>query len=142
MANIRVLNPWSMLPSVWEDANELMERSFGGVPKVNMFEKDEMVHVEVEVPGYTAEDLDISITGDLLKITGKSKDQTEERKDRRYYMTEISERSFTRTITLPYEVVSDKASATFANGMLKLTMPKSEKALPRTIKIETTGQSA
>lgn len=136
MANIRVFNPWSMLPSVWEDANDLMERSFGGVPKVNMFEKDDSVHVEVEVPGYTSEDLDISITGDILKITGKSKDTTEEKKDRRYYMTEISERSFTRTITLPYEVVSDKATASFSNGMLKLVLPKSEKALPKTIKIE------
>jgi HSP20 family protein len=57
-------------------------------------------------------------------------------------MTEISERSFTRTITLPYEVVSEQGTATFTNGLLKLTLPKSEKALPRTIKIETTGLSA
>lgn len=136
MANIRVFNPWSMLPSVWEDASDLMGATFGALPKANMYEKDDVVHVELEAPGYTVEDLDISITGDVLKVTGKTKEQVEDKQGRRYYVTEISEKSFTRTFTLPYEVLSEKAVAEFQNGVLKLTLPKSEKALPKTIKIE------
>lgn len=136
MANIRVFNPWGMLPSMWEDANDFVERSFGGAPKINMYEKNDIVTVELEVPGYTKDDLEISITGDLLKITGKSKEQTEEKKDRRYYLSEISERSFTRTVTLPYDIVTEQAKAEFKNGVLYLTLPKSEKALPKSIKIE------
>ncbi|MCC7304213.1 Hsp20/alpha crystallin family protein [bacterium] len=136
MANIRVFNPWTMLPSVWEDTSDFMGGAFSVVPKANMYEKDDTVHVELEVPGYNSDDLDISITGDVLKVTGKTKDQVEEKQGRRYYVSEISEKSFTRTFTLPYEVVSEEAKADFANGVLKLTLPKSEKALPKTIKIE------
>jgi len=136
MANIRVFNPWSMLPSVWEDASDLMGATFGALPKANMYEKDDVVHVELEVPGYTAENLDISITGDVLKVTGKAEVKNEEKQGRRYYMSEISERMFTRTFTLPHEVVTEKVIADFKNGVLKLTLPKSEKALPKTIKIE------
>jgi len=136
MANIRVFNPWSMLPSVWEDASDLMGTTFGTLPKANMYEKDDVVHVELEVPGYTAENLDISITGDVLKVTGKAEEKTEEKQGRRYFMSEISERTFTRTFTLPHEVITEKVVADFKNGVLKLTLPKSEKALPKTIKIE------
>ncbi len=136
MANIRVFNPWGMLPSVWEDANDLMNGTFGAVPRANMYEKDDTVFVEIELPGYTANDIDISITGDVLKVTGKTQEKTEENKGKRYYMSEISEKSFTRTFTLPYEVVTDKAVAEFKDGVLKLTLPKSEKALPKTIRIE------
>jgi len=136
MANIRVFNPWSMLPSVWEDASDLMGGTFGAVPKANMYEKDDVVHVELEVPGYKAEDIDISITGDVLKVIGKTREEKEEKDGRRYFMSEISEKSFTRTFTLPSEVVSEKVVADFKNGMLKISLPKSEKALPKTIKIE------
>ncbi|PIY16944.1 hypothetical protein CO112_03615 [Candidatus Dojkabacteria bacterium CG_4_9_14_3_um_filter_150_Dojkabacteria_WS6_41_13] len=136
MANIRVFNPWSMLPSVWEDASDLMGGTFGAIPKANMYEKDGLVHVELEVPGYKAEDLDISITGDVLKVIGKTREEKEEKDGRRYFMSEISEKSFTRTFTLPSEVVSEKVVADFKNGMLKISLPKSEKALPKTIKIE------
>ena len=136
MANIRVFNPWSMLPSVWEDASDLMGGTFGAIPKANMYEKDGLVHVELEVPGYKAEDLDISITGDVLKVIGKTREEKEEKDGRRYFMSEISEKSFTRTFTLPSEVITDKVVADFQNGMLMITLPKSEKALPKTIKIE------
>jgi len=136
MANIRVFNPWSMLPSVWEDASDLMGGTFGAVPKANMYEKDDVVHVELEVPGYKAEDIDISITGDVLKVIGKTREEKEEKDGRRYFMSEISEKSFTRTFTLPSEVITDKVVADFQNGMLMITLPKSEKALPKTIKIE------
>lgn len=139
MANIRVFNPWSMLPSVWEDASDLMGATFGTLPKANMYEKDDVVHVELEVPGYAVEDLDISITGDVLKVMGKSSEQTEEKQGRKYFMSEISERAFARTITLPYEVVADKVTANFKDGVLQLTLPKSEKAMPKTIKIEAKG---
>lgn len=62
-----------MLPSVWEDANDIMEQTFGNLPKVNMFEKDDSVHIEVEVVGYKPEVLDVSITGDVLKLPGTEK---------------------------------------------------------------------
>jgi HSP20 family protein len=135
MSNIRVINPWGMLPSMWEDVSDMTNRVLGVVPAINVYEKDELVHVEMEVPGYTTENLDISITGDILKVTGKSSEGSEHKQGRRYYVSEISEKSFTRTITLPYEVIAEEAKAEFRNGMLTLVLPKSEKAKPKTIKI-------
>lgn len=135
MANIRVINPWSMLPSMWDDVSDMTNRVLGVSPAVNVYEEDDVVHVEMEVPGYNAEDLSISVTGDILKITGKAMDKTEEKKNRRYYMSEISERSFTRTITLPYEVVAEEAKTEFKNGVLRIVLPKSEKEKPKTISI-------
>jgi acetolactate synthase-1/2/3 large subunit len=62
-------------------------------------QKDDNVHVEIEVPGFAVGDLNISVTGDVLKVTGKAQEKTEEKKDRKYFMTEISERSFTHLPT-------------------------------------------
>ena len=136
MANIRVFNPWGMVPSVWEDAQDLMERTFGAVPRANMYEKDDKIHVELEVPGYGTDDLDISITGDVLKVSGSTKEKSEDKQGRKYYASEITEKAFTRTFTLPYEVVTEAVNATFKDGVLYLVLPKSEKAMPKTIKIQ------
>lgn len=135
MANIRIFNPWSMLPAALDDVNDITNRVFSTVPAINVYEENEVVHVELEVPGFTADDLDISVTGDILKITGKVMDKSEEKKNRRYYISEISEKSFTRTVTLPYDVIAEDAKASFSNGMLHLTLPKSESAKPKSIKI-------
>lgn len=124
-----------MLPSMWDDVSDMTNRVLGVAPAANVFEEDDLVHIEMEVPGYDAEDLSISVTGDILKITGKTMDKSEERKNRRYYLSEISERSFTRTLTLPYEVVAEEAKTEFKNGMLKIVLPKSEKEKPKTISI-------
>lgn len=135
MSSIRVVNPWSMISPVWDDMTDMTNRMLGTFPAMNVYEENDMVHAEMEVPGYKMDDLEISITGDVLKITGKSEDKTEQKQGRRYYMTEVSEKSFTRTVTLPYEVTAEEAKASLVNGMLRLVMPKSEKAKPKTIQI-------
>lgn len=137
MANIRVFNPWSMIPSVWEDASAFVGTSLGHFPKAEMYEEDDKVHVQLEASGYKPEEIEISITGDTLKITGKSEEKKEEKNDgKKYYFSEISEKTFTRTFTLPYEVVAEEATADFTNGMLHLVMPKSERAVPKTVKVQ------
>lgn len=128
-----------MFPTFLDEASDMAVRAFGTQPLLNIYEKDNSIFVEAELPGFNLKDIEITITGDQLKITGKSRvtnEENEDKKNRRYFITEISEKSFTRTVTLPYEVIAENAKATFKDGMLKLEVPKSEKAIPKTIKVE------
>jgi HSP20 family protein len=99
--------------------------------------------VEAALPGVKPEDVDISILGDTLTISGRTSQETSNDEDG-YTYREIRRGSFSRTLTLPRGVKSDAAQARFDNGMLELTIPKAEEAKPRQIKISpmTQGQAA
>jgi HSP20 family protein len=96
--------------------------------------KDEIV-VKAEVPGMDAKDIDISLSDGLLTIKGEKKQEREEKKEN-YHLVERSYGAFTRSIRLPKEVQSDKISASYKNGVLKVTLPKSEEAKKKEIKIK------
>jgi len=139
MTKLTVFNPWSLIPNIFDDdaSSSFPSVSFAGFPPLDMYEEDDNVIVKLNVPGYSEKDIEISVTGDSLKVTGKVKEEAEKKDKRRYYMMEIKEKSFTRTITLPTNVISDKAKAHFENGVLVITLPKSEESKPKTIAIET-----
>ncbi len=102
---------------------------------IDMFEKDDEVVVNAALPGVKPEEVDVKITGDTLTIRGESKEEkqvNEEnyvRKERRYG-------SFSRSVRLPSGLKTDKADATFDNGMLTLRIPKSEEVKPKSIKVK------
>jgi HSP20 family protein len=96
--------------------------------------KDEIV-VKAEVPGMDAKDIDISLSDGLITIKGEKKQEREE-KEEDYHLVERSYGTFTRSIRLPKEVQSDKISASYKNGVLKVTLPKSEEAKKKEIKIK------
>ena len=139
--------PFGEMVSLHDAVNRLFEDSFirpsawplpfdGGNLSVPMdvIETKDNVVVKVSTPGVKPEDIDISVVGDTLTIKGetKSEEQFEEgsyiRKERRFG-------SFQRTLSLPASVTSDKAKAEFENGVLTLTLPKSEAAKPKSIKV-------
>lgn len=96
-------------------------------------DKDEVV-VRASIPGIKAEDIDISVTGDVLTIKGGSKSETEV-KEANYVRRERRYGSFGRSLALPTTVVADKGKAEFENGVLTLTLPKAEEVKPKTIAI-------
>ncbi len=102
---------------------------------LDVYETKDDVVVNAALAGIKPEQVDITITGNTLSIRGESNEQNEVneesyvRKERRYG-------SFSRTVTLPDGLKSDKAEATFENGMLTLRIPKSEESKPRTIKVK------
>ena len=102
---------------------------------VDMVETKDDVVVKAAAPGLQPEDIDIAVTGDLLtiKCEFKSEIKTEGasviRQERRYG-------AFERTLSLPTQVVADKARAEFENGMLTLTLPKAEEVKPKTIRVK------
>jgi len=105
---------------------------------VNVWEDEDALHVVARVPGLEADDLDITLTGEVLTIRGRfpSDAEREESKDWSWYANELWYGQFERTINLPTLVQSDKVDAEFKNGVLHLTVPKAEEAKPKTIKVK------
>lgn len=104
-------------------------------PSLDVSETDGAYVVKVEVPGIDPKDIDISLMDHLLTIKGEKKQEKEE-KEENYHLVERSYGSFTRSIRLPSQVQSDKIDATYKNGVLKITLPKTEEAKKKEIKIK------
>jgi HSP20 family protein len=107
-------------------------------PALDMYQTANDLVVEVSLPGVRAEDVDISITGDVLTIKGESKMEEEVRQED-YLLQERRYGSFSRSVSLPIPVKADKAQATFKQGVLVITIPKAEAVRPTQIKIRGGG---
>ncbi|MBN2654569.1 MAG: Hsp20/alpha crystallin family protein [Nitrospirae bacterium] len=105
------------------------------VPNVEMYDRKNEIVVKAEVPGVKKDGLDLTITKDSLTIKGEVKKE-EEVKQENYYFSERSYGTFTRSLALPVEVESEKAKASFENGVLEIVLPKKEEAKSKEIKIE------
>lgn len=132
--------------------NDMMNRLFGEsffrpwrglltslgteTPPLNMYEIDGTLVVEASVPGVKPEEIDVQLHSNVLTIKGEHKEEKKEQ-EASYICQEQNFGSFSRSVTLPYEVETDRAKAEFNNGVLTLTLPKSETAKPRSIKIKT-----
>jgi HSP20 family protein len=93
-----------------------------------------MIYVEAEIPGIKAEDLDISVVGRTLTLSGERK--PEEAQDVNYHRRERKWGSFRKALTLPEDVNADAILAECKNGVLKITLPKAENVKPRKITIK------
>lgn len=138
--------PFSELVSLRDAMNRLFEDSFVGTSlptafgeataaPVDMYQTDKDVVVKASLPGVKPEEVDISITGDVLTIKGEHKEE-QEVKEKGYFRKEMRYGTFNRSLQLPVAVKSDKAEAIFENGVLTLTLPKAEEAKPKQIKVK------
>jgi HSP20 family protein len=120
--------PWRLLPNeTAADTGFALEIS----------ETEGELEVKAALPGVRPEDVDITITKDVLTIKAEHKAEAEDKK-RDYYRREVRYGSFHRSVSLPVSVDADKAEASFDNGMLRLRLPKAEALRPRQIKVGTT----
>lgn len=104
------------------------------MPRLDVIDRDDEVVVRAEVPGVRREDIEITLTGNLITVKGETKKEEKEEKGD-YYRCEISRGSFSRTVSLPAEVDDSKAKATVSDGVLEIVLPKVEKSKKRTIKV-------
>ena len=115
---------WSRVDNGWSGRTDVVG-AFG--PSTDVTETDKSVDVSIELPGMTQDDIDISLSSDAMTIRGEKKiEHEEERKG--IYMSERSYGSFYRTVPLPAGVDADKADATFKNGVLTVSLPKTAEA--------------
>lgn len=105
------------------------------IPPVDMVETDKDVVIKAVVPGVADEDLTIDIAGNTLTIKGESKTEKEEKNENHLYR-EFRYGTFTRSLTLPAGLNTEKAEAELENGILRLTLPKAESAKPKAIKVK------
>jgi HSP20 family protein len=102
-------------------------------PAIDVAEDENNIIVKAEVPGCKPEDIDISVYGNTLTISGEKK-LAEEKKEKGYYHVETSYGKFRRELTLPTDVDSAKVEAAYKDGVLSITMPKAAKA--KAIKVQ------
>ncbi|HET9908844.1 MAG TPA: Hsp20/alpha crystallin family protein, partial [Anaerolineales bacterium] len=91
--------------------------------------------VKAAMPGIKADEVQIDVTGDVLTIKGEMKHE-EETKGKAWHIREHRWGAFERSVRLPTDVVADKAKADFDNGILTITLPKSEEVKPKTITVK------
>lgn len=109
--------------------------SAGVFPLTNVTEDSDNYYVRSEMPGTKSEDLNIQVTADGISISGERK-ITEEGDKVRYHRREREAGKFSRLINLPKKVDVDKVEASMVNGILKVTIPKSESSKPRQITVQ------
>ena len=102
------------------------------IPLVNVKETGENFEVEMAAPGMNKDDFKVELDGNLLTITSEKNQENDSKDGERYSRREFSYQSFQRTFQLPKEVVdADKIEAKYENGVLRLVIPKNEKAKPK-----------
>jgi HSP20 family protein len=104
-------------------------------PVVDIAEDDKEYTISAELPGLNKEDVKATVEGGVFSITGERKVEEEE-KNKNYHRIERSYGTFTRSFTLPEGVSSDKISAEFKDGVLKVHLPKDEKVKPKSIDVK------
>ena len=115
-------------PSRWFGEREWM-------PPVDVEETEKEVVVTAELPGMESKDLDISIREETLTLRGERKEEKED-KSKTYHRVERHYGSFERSVSLPCSVDADKASATYKDGMLRITLPKKPEEQSKSVKVE------
>jgi HSP20 family protein len=104
-------------------------------PVVDIVEEPELIKIVAEIPGVKPEDVRVSLENNILTISGM-KEQVAEEKAERVHRYERTYGEFVRTFTLPVTVEATKIKAVVEQGVLTLTLPKSEQAKPKFIEIE------
>ena len=147
MTLVRRTNPFGELVSLRHAMDRLFEDSFvrsrwnGNSEEhqlaLDVYATPDSLVVEAALPGVKPDDVDVSVLGDTLTISANTASE-QSRDDDGYSYREIRRGSFSRTVTLPTGLKTDAATASFENGMLRLSFPKAEEAKPRQIQIKPT----
>ena len=122
-----------LFDSFFHDVAPWGERAWG--PPIDVEETDKEIHVRAEIPGVKPEELDISISGNTLVISGEKK-ESEEKRDQGYVYQERRYGSFRREVALSTAVDAANVQADYKDGVLSVTLKKAEEALPRKIQVK------
>lgn len=132
------INLWRPLESFWEEFTQAPlfdNREVIRGTAADVYESGDDIVVEMSLPGVKPEDISTSLTGDSLTVSGETKEETQE-KERDYYQRQIRYGRISQSIVLPNSVKAEKVNASFNQGLLKLTLPKSEEAKPKRINLK------
>ena len=135
---MNAMTPWTGLGTLKQEMDRLVDRFFeprleefsafvGWAPKLDVSETKDAIVVKAETAGVDSKDIQISLQEQLLTIKGEKRQEKDE-KDEQYHRMERSYGSFARSIRLPVPVDAGKVNASFKNGLLTITLPKTPAA--------------
>lgn len=107
----------------------------GWAARIDVSETEEEVVVSAEIPGVEPKDLDISVTGDVLTLSGEKRAEETKEEGKTSY-TERIFGAFRRDVPLPSEVDAEKAEAEHKNGIVRIRLPKAVRVRPRRIEVK------
>ena len=106
-------------------------------PPLDLMETKSSLLAEIELPGINPDNIDISITADVLTFTGEKTNEAED-KGKTYHLVERTYGKFSRSIRLPTTVNPDQVEARYKDGVLRITLGKTEAAKSKRIEVKTT----
>lgn len=138
--------PFRDLFDLQKEINRLFDISFSRLPQpftgeetfspaIELYEKDNEYIVEAELPGLKHDEIKVNVEGDVLTISGERKREKEIQREN-VYRSERFYGRFVRRIALPEDVDLEKVKASYKDGILKISVPKSEKAKPKKIDVK------
>ena len=144
MALVRY-NPWQEMSSLQRQLNRLFDEALttdtwdewsnlSGVPAAELTQTEEALHLKLEVPGMEAKDLDIQVTADSVSISGERKEETKS-EAKGVTRSEFRYGKFSRVIPLPVKIQNTNVTAEYKDGILNLTLPKSEEERHKVVKV-------
>lgn len=147
MARIVRWEPWRDMVSFRDAMDRMLEERFIRPPMpfgpwaeasmtVDMYETADSVVVKSSIPGVKPEEIEVSVTGDILTIKAEIKEEEEVEQDS-YLRRERRYGSCCRSVTLPGGLETEKAEADYSDGVLTLIFPKAEEVKPKTIEVKT-----
>lgn len=128
----------SLMNDMLSDATRLGAWGTCVFPPLNIWENDECLFAEAELPGLKMEDIEVEVLGDELTIKGRF--PRPEARDETFHRRERACGEFARTVRLPVEIDADKVEASLRDGILTITLPKSAAARPRKIEVKTASE--
>ncbi|MBP1705028.1 MAG: heat shock protein Hsp20 [Chloroflexi bacterium] len=121
-------------PRVWRPL------TLGAEPALDITTTPDELVVKASLPGWNPEDVDITLTGSTLTISGEMKEEAR-REEESWILNEIRRGSFSRTLELPEGLVGDRTTASYEHGVLTLRIPKAEEIKPKQIRITATSDA-
>ena len=144
----------AMYPTRYSDPfDQLFNNVFGGTggrtggaavmraPETDVVETEREIRVVTEMPGLKREDIDVDVENNVLTIRGEKREERTEGQEGRYHLSERRYGTFSRSFVLPRDVEADAIQASFEDGVLTVTVPKSEKARRRRVEIGSNGDA-
>jgi HSP20 family protein len=144
MGQLSVWSPFRELDRIARRWDPSFSRSFDDMeevgndaltPAIESYMKDENLVVRADMPGLDPKDVDVTILGNVLTVKGERKNEKEVKKDD-YLRREVSYGSFERRMSLPEGAATDKAAATFKNGVVEITLPMAKEAVVKKIPVQ------
>ena len=141
--NMQVWNPFQEFENLMERYNKSGGKNLSNdlsfadwSPSVDVEEDEDKYVIKADLPGVDKKDIDVKLENGVISIRGEKKTEKETGKGTKRHRTERFHGTFARSFTLPDAVMEDKVDASYKDGVLLLTIPKSEEVKPKSIDIK------